>query len=76
MSSFKNGFLPCPFGECGGVCERVFVEDGDGEDGGEDGGEENGGLKFGLSPFPPFHFGGLSPFPQFPFGGFELSPQP
>lgn len=77
MSSLKNGVLPCPFGECGGVCEGVVAEDEDGEDGGEDGGEENGDVKGGLSPFP---FGGLSSSPPFPpeepspFGGLELSP--
>ena len=75
MSSLKNGVLPYPFGECGGVSEVVDVEDG-----GEDGGEENGGVKGGLSPFPPFPFRGLSPSPPSPlgglspFGGLELTP--
>ena len=70
MSSFNNGVLPCPFGECGGVCEGVVVEEYDGEDEGE----EKGGGRGVFSPFIPFPFGGLSSFPQFHFGGFELSP--
>ena len=37
MSSFNSGVLQCPFGECGGVCEGVDVEDDDCEDGGDDG---------------------------------------
>ena len=56
MSSFKNGVLPCPFGECGGVCEEVDVEYDDGEDGGEDEDGENGGGIGGLLPFPPSLF--------------------
>ena len=56
MSTFRNGVLPCPFRECGGVCEGIDVKDDDFQDGGKDGGEENGGVKGGLSPFPPFPF--------------------
>ena len=36
MSSFNSGVLPCHFGEFGGDCEGVDVEDDDGEYGGED----------------------------------------
>ena len=66
MSSFKNGVLPCPFGECGDDCEWIVVEYDDGEDGFEDGGEKNGGIKGGFSPFPPLPFGVLSPYPLYP----------
>ena len=48
MSSFNCGVLPCPFGECGGACEGIVVQDDDSKDGGEDGGEESGGVKGGL----------------------------
>ena len=67
MSSFKSGVLPCPFGECGGVCEGLVVEEDDGEDGGEGRGEDNGGIKGGFSPFPPFLLEVFLNFLQFPF---------
>ena len=70
MSSFKNGVLPQPFGDYGGVCEGLVVEEDNGEDGGVKGGFSQFPLPFGgLSPSPSSHFEELSP-----FGILELSP--